>query len=263
MTSESHQQGSVTPGDAHAPGSADAPTAPATAPTGYDAAVDPTSGAWTVWTVLRRPLRSGDQGGARQHDAARPLAAAAENVPEGVVLRGVYDVSGMRADGDIMLWLHGERPEDLQAEVRRLRRTSELAPLTPSWSAMGVHRPAEFSADHAPSYMRDTTPRQWLTVYPFVRSYDWYLLPADERRAMLGEHGRKGRRFTSVQPNTVAAFALGDYEWLLGLAADDLMDLVDLMRELRQTEARRHVREEVPFWTGRLLPLDEVAEVLL
>ncbi|HEY3438691.1 MAG TPA: hydrogen peroxide-dependent heme synthase [Actinotalea sp.] len=237
--------------------------APATEPTGYDAPVDPTSGAWTLWTVLRRPPVAGEYTQARRLDVAPTIVEAADDVPDGVTLRGVYDVSGLRADADIMLWLHGDRPEDLQAEVRRLRRTSELAPLAPTWSAMGVHRPAEFSADHAPSYMRDTTPREWLTVYPFVRSYDWYLLPADERRSMLAEHGRKGRRFTEVQPNTVAAFALGDYEWILGLEADDLTDLVDLMRDLRQTEARRHVREEVPFYTGRLITLAEVAGVLL
>jgi chlorite dismutase len=227
----------------------------------YDAApVDESAGAWTLWTVLRKP----DAGGASAHagpDLPRLVAAAAD-VPAGVVLRGVYDVSGLRADADLMLWLHGDTPEGLQAEARRLRRTSELGPLAPVWSAMGVHRPAEFSADHAPSYMRATTPRTWLTVYPFVRSYDWYLLAADERRAMLAEHGQKGRAFTSVQPNTVAAFALGDYEWILGLEADELTDLVDLMRDLRQTEARRHVREEVPFFTGRLVALDEVAEVL-
>ena len=68
---------------------------------------------------------------------------------------------------------------------------------------------------------------------------------------MLAEHGRKGREYPQVLSNTVAAFALGDYEWILALEADELTDLVDLMRHLRATEARRHVREEVPFFTGR------------
>ncbi len=214
-------------------------------------------GAWTLWTVLGRtgPTTTPGDG---------PSLAEAVDVPaDGVTLRGLYDVSGLRADADLMLWLHGDRPEALQAELRRLRRTAELAPLTAAWSAMGVHRPAEFSADHVPAYMRDTTPADWLTVYPFVRSYEWYLLPADERRAMLGEHGRKGRAFTSVLSNTVASFALGDYEWLLAFESDDLTDLVDLMRALRETEARRHVREELPFFTGRRIDVDEVAGVVL
>jgi len=95
-----------------------------------------------------------------------------------------------------------------------------------------------------------------------VRSYDWYLLPEDERRQMLADHGRKGSEYRQVLANTVASFALGDYEWILALEAPELVDLVDLMRHLRQTEARRHVREEVPFYTGRRIPASEVSEIL-
>ena len=127
---------------------------------------------------------------------------------------------------------------------------------------MGVHRDAEFSANHMPAYMRDTQPQTWLTVYPFVRSYEWYLLPDDERRGMLARHGRMGALYPQVLANTVAAFALGDYEWLLALEAPDLVDLVDLMRHLRQADARRHVREEIPFYTGRRILTSDIPEVL-
>ena len=59
--------------------------------------------------------------------------------------------------------------------------------------------------------------------------------------------------------NTVAAFALGDYEWILAFEADDLTRIVDLMRHLRASRARLHVREEVPFYTG---PLREIGDLL-
>ncbi|MDQ1597599.1 MAG: hypothetical protein QOI70_1023, partial [Microbacteriaceae bacterium] len=90
-----------------------------------------------------------------------------------------------------------------------------------------------------------------------------YLLPDEERSAMLSDHGRKGSEYRQVRANTVASFALGDYEWILALEAPELVDLVDLMRHLRQTEARRHVREEVPFFTGRRISIEEIPEVLL
>jgi chlorite dismutase len=44
---------------------------------------------------------------------------------------------------------------------------------------------------------------------------------------------------------------LGDYEWILAFEADELHRIVDLMRELRASRARRHVRVEIPFFTGR------------
>ena len=55
---------------------------------------------------------------------------------------------------------------------------------------------------------------------------------------MLVEHGMMGREYDQVLSNTVAAFALGDYEWLLALEADELHDIVDLMRHLRYSGAQ-------------------------
>ena len=68
---------------------------------------------------------------------------------------------------------------------------------------------------------------------------------------MLAEHGKMARGYPDVRANTVASFALGDYEWMLAFEADELHRIVDLMRDLRASRARRHVREEVPFYTGR------------
>jgi chlorite dismutase len=213
---------------------------------------------YALWAVFARPA-----GSAEPSADAASLADAIDGLAStGVTLRGLYDVSGLRADADLLIWLTGDDAQRLQAALRSLRRTGSLAALTPRWNALGVHRDAEFTRDHAPSFMRGLPPKQWVSVYPFVRSLDWYILPEDERRGMLGEHGLKGRDYPQVQPNTVAAFALGDYEWILALEADDPIHLVDMMRHLRATEARRHVREEVPFFTGRLMELAELAEVL-
>ena len=181
---------------------------------------------------------------------------------DAVVLRGLYDVTGMRAEADLVIWLHGPSPEGLQRALRELRRTELLAEAHCVWSAMGVHREAEFNKRHIPGFLRGETARGWLCLYPFVRSYEWYLLPEAERSQMLAEHGRKGAAFTEVVANTVSTFGLSDYEWLLPLEADDPIQLVDMMRELRATQARLHVREEVPFYTGRKVECAELAEVL-
>jgi chlorite dismutase len=215
---------------------------------------------YALWAVLRRdPARPTAQTAGAPGDL---VPAIADVEAAGVTIRGWYDVSSLRADADLMVWMHGPDPQKLQWALRELRRSSMLASLLPTWNVMGVHRDAEFSASHLPSYMKGKPPEKWITVYPFVRSYDWYLLPDDERRAMLGDHGRKGSQYPQVLANTVASFALGDYEWILALEAPELVDLVDLMRHLRQTEARRHVREEVPFYAGRRIEVDEIAEVL-
>jgi len=95
-----------------------------------------------------------------------------------------------------------------------------------------------------------------------VRSYEWYVLPDEERRAMLVEHGQMGREYPDVRANTVASFALGDYEWVLAFEADELHRIVDLMRDLRASKARLHVREEIPFYTGRRREIGELVAAL-
>ena len=182
---------------------------------------------------------------------------------KGVVVRGVYDVSGMRADADFMIWTHAERFEALQATYSDFRRTTTLGRASNAvWSAAALHRPAEFNKSHIPAFLAGEEPGAYLCVYPFVRSYEWYLLPAEERRRMLADHGKAARGYPDVRANTVSAFALGDYEWILAFEAPELHRIVDLMRDLRATDARLHVREEIPFFTGPRVPVEQLVNAL-
>ncbi|MFT3715067.1 MAG: chlorite dismutase family protein [Gordonia sp. (in: high G+C Gram-positive bacteria)] len=170
---------------------------------------------------------------------------------KGVVVRGVYDVAGMRGDADFMIWWHAETIEQLQDAYSSFRRTTTLGKTSdPVWSASALHRPAEFNKAHIPAFLAGEEPGAYVCVYPFVRSYEWYLLPDEDRRKMLADHGKAARGYKDVRANTVPAFALGDYEWLLAFEAPELYRIVDLMRDLRATEARYHVRVEIPFFTG-------------
>jgi chlorite dismutase len=193
-------------------------------------------------------------------DERAAAAAAAGDALESTDarVRGVYTVTGYRHDADLLLWLVGPTADGLQDALIAFRRSALGRALDPFWSAIGVHREAEFSKDHTPAFLRGEEPRGYVCVYPFVRSYDWYLLPPPERARMLAEHGRMAQAFPQVRANTVSAFALGDYEWLLAFEADELTPIVDLMRHLRAAEARRHTRHELPFLTGRRRPLADV-----
>ncbi|GAB2907222.1 chlorite dismutase family protein [Rhodococcus aerolatus] len=204
---------------------------------------------YTMFSVFR--VRPGALGEDRTAAAAEAQAYLESLENKGVVVRGVYDVAGLRADADYLVWTHAEDVEPLQAAYSGLRRDTALGRASePVWSQVGLHRPAEFNKSHVPAFVAGEEPGAYLCLYPFVRSIDWYLLPDSERRQMLADHGKAARGYADVRANTVPAFALGDYEWLLAFEAPELHRIVDLMRDLRATEARRHVREEVPFYTG-------------
>ncbi|MDY3127984.1 MAG: hydrogen peroxide-dependent heme synthase [Corynebacterium sp.] len=178
-----------------------------------------------------------------------------------VTVRGIYDLSGMRQDADFMIWWHAEEFADLQKSFADFRRTTVLGQISDvTWVGNGLHRPAEFNKSHLPSFIMGEAPGEWITVYPFVRSYDWYVMEDTKRRRILAEHGMTGRDYPDVRANTVPAFALGDYEWILAFEGPSLDRIVDLMYKMRYTEARLHVREEIPFHTGRRLT--DIAELM-
>ncbi len=213
---------------------------------------------YTMWSVFRIATRNEEGHGDAE---IRELEALVELLDE-VVVRGWYDVSGFRADADLMVWLHAATPEALQGAYNQLRATDFGRRVEPVWSQLALHRPAEFNKSHVPAFLADEEPRRYLCVYPFVRSHEWYLLDETERRAMLAEHGQMAREYKDVRANTVSSFALGDYEWILAFEADELHRIVDLMRHLRGSAARRHVREEVPFYTGPRLSVRDLVTAL-
>ncbi|GAB3254303.1 chlorite dismutase family protein [Nocardioides dilutus] len=216
---------------------------------------------YAMWSVFRLETVLGEDAD-RTAEGAEVEKLFAELAEADVVVRGVYDVSGLRADADVMVWWHAATSEALQAAYHRFRRTSFGRRLAPVWSQLALHRPAEFNRSHVPAFLADEEPKRHVCVYPFVRSYEWYLLEEDERRELLKEHGQMGRDYKDVRANTVASFALGDYEWILAFEADELYRIVDLMRHLRSSGARRHVREEIPFYTGALTPVSDLVDRL-
>ncbi|MFL6074204.1 MAG: hydrogen peroxide-dependent heme synthase [Mycobacteriales bacterium] len=214
---------------------------------------------YTMWAVFRaRTDADRLSPGGRDPVVAEAQALLDQYEAKGVVTRGSYDVAGFRADADFMMWWHAPDPDDLQEIYGKFRRTALGHASEPVWSAMALHRPAEFNKSHVPAFLADEEPRDYVCVYPFVRSYEWYLLEPEERRALLAEHGLMARDFPDVRANTVACFALNDYEWMLAFEADELHRIVDLMRHLRGAKARLHTRLEIPFYTGRRRALHEL-----
>jgi chlorite dismutase len=223
---------------------------------------------YTMWSVFRVRGPGALEAVADQTKSRRPgLAAEVSELCQhaagkDVVTRGCYDVQGLRADADYMFWWIAPTADDLQEMYARFRRTGLGRASEPVWSAMALHRPAEFNKSHIPAFLAGEDPKNYVCVYPFVRSLEWYLLDDGERRQLLAEHGLMAREYPDVRANTVACFALNDYEWMLAFEADELHRIVDLMRHLRGAKARLHTRLEIPFYTGRRKPVSELLAAL-
>lgn len=199
------------------------------------------------------------------HDPAR-LAAEVEELirkaSDSVALRGVYSTTGFTAKADVMFWFTSNSSDRIQDLLVELRRTALGRTLEPVDTFLGVAQPAEFAKDHQPAFVKGAEPKRYMTVYPFVRTPEWYLLDPKERGRLLREHGEAGREYPDILANTTSAFGLGDFEWILCFEADGPERIVELIRRLRATEARRFTKVEIPFYTGIKKELSEVVQDL-
>ena len=163
---------------------------------------------WSVFRVTDRAALDDAAGGSAREDVAREVTELLDQAAgKGTVTRGCYDLQGLRADADYMIWWHAPTADDLQEIYTRFRRTRLGRASEPVWSAMALHRPAEFNKGHIPAFLADEEPKNYVSVYPFVRSYEWYLIDPAERRKLLAEHGMMAREYPDVRANTVASFS--------------------------------------------------------
>ncbi|HEY7834707.1 MAG TPA: chlorite dismutase family protein [Ktedonobacterales bacterium] len=140
-----------------------------------------------AWRRLNREFQ-------RQHRAGFVEALAARD-PR-VTLRGIYSLAGLRHDADLLLWVHGTDLDAIQRLAVDLSHTPLGAYLTAAYTYVGVVGGGRYDPEHRPAFLRGVAPLNYVSMYPFTKTSEWYLLSYEERRAMMAEHGRLGRRYT-------------------------------------------------------------------
>ena len=169
---------------------------------------------------------------------------------EDVRLRGAYLTIGFRADVDLILLLVADDPERLQRLAVALNRTPLGQALEMRYAYLGVAGTSQYDPTHGPAFLRGIPPKRYLSVYPFTKTPEWYLLPFERRRELMVEHGRLGDEFPSVLTNTVNSFGVQDQEFIVALEDDDVATLVTMVQRLRAAEVRRYTQLDTPIFLG-------------
>jgi len=181
---------------------------------------------------------------------------------EDVRLRGAYSTIGFRADVDLILWLLADDPERLHRLAVALNRTPLGQALEMRYAYLGVAGASQYDPTHGPAFLRGIPPKRYLSVYPFIKTPEWYLLPFERRRELMVEHGRLGDEFPSVLTNTVNSFGVQDQEFIVALEDDDVATLVTMVQRLRAAEVRRYTQLDTPIFLGlRKEPEDVLADL--
>jgi chlorite dismutase len=189
---------------------------------------------------------------------------AAASRAEQRLLQLSYSTVGLRAEGEFLLWRMADRIEDVEETAADLLSSGTGRWMSPSLSMIGMTRPSQY-------VKRPTTQEQslfsgerskYLVVYPFVKSTEWYLTPAEERQEVMKGHMRIGHGYPQVRQLLAYSFGLDDQEFIVAYETDDLVAFQDLVRDLRATESRRSTIRDTPIVTGIHRPLGEILGLL-
>ena len=183
---------------------------------------------------------------------------------ENVLIRP-YSLVGTRGDADFMLWLVSDRLDDLHEFSARLNRLRMGAYLEAPYSYFSMTKKSMYVDKHqhpnqegrSNRLVISPTGRKYLFVYPFVKTRAWYRLAAEERQRQMSEHIAMGHKYPGVKINTTYSFGLDDQEFVVAFESDSVADFLDLVQEMRESEASTHTVRDVPSFTCIAMEIDE------
>jgi hydrogen peroxide-dependent heme synthase len=196
------------------------------------------------------------------YDAHDEFASVLGKFGDKVSMRGAYSTVGFRHDVDMILWMVSKDPDSLQRLAVDLKRTRLGQSLDMRYNYLGTAGSSQYDRTHGPAFMKGEAPKNYLSVYPFTKTPDWFLLPFEERRDMMKFHGELGNEFPTISTNTVNSFGIQDQEFIVALEDDDPSVLVKMVQRLREAEVRKYTAVDTPIFLGRRKDLVDVLKDL-
>ena len=175
-----------------------------------------------------------------------------------------YSTLGLRTDTDFLLWKVADELPPLQEMAEALNRTGLGRYLDLRYSLLALTRRSVYTREEPPAagFTVDPGEGTYLFVYPFVKTREWYALPLDARRRMMGEHIRVGHEYPDVQLHTAYSFGLDDQEFVVSFLTDHPKRFQELVMKLRETEASRYTLRDTPIFTCVKRALPEILRSL-
>lgn len=178
-----------------------------------------------------------------------------------------YSTVGLRTNVDFMIWRIGYELDPLQEMTSRLNKTEMAKYIEPTQSFLSMTKRSMYIDKDNPEHVEDRLhivpgKSDYLFVYPFVKTRDWYARSPEQRQEMMDEHIRIGSKYRSVKLHTTYSFGLDDQEFVVAFETDHPADFLDLVQELRETKASSYTLRDTPMFTCRQRTLAECLDVL-
>ena len=170
-----------------------------------------------------------------------------------------YTLVGTRGDADFLLWMITDSLDLIRELHSELLNTELGRYLSTPYSYLAMLRPSEYFGKPSEP---EPTGSKYLFVYPLTKKREWYGIPFEQRRRIMKDHVQTGHRFPSVTIHTAYSFGLDDYEFILSFETDRPEDFLNLVMELRSTEASKYTAVETPIFTCTSVTPEQMLDLL-
>jgi len=189
----------------------------------------------------------------------REFLAACEDFGTDHLLQS-FSLVGTRGDADLMLVMETENLDRIHEFHVILSQAGLTKWATQPYSFLGMRKTSEYSDEER------QTPRlfkgKYLFVYPFVKTRAWYGLDPKERWRIMQGHITTGREYPMVDNHTTYSFGLDDQEFVVAFDTDDAGAFLDLVQQLRTTEASAYTLRDTPSFTCLRVSLERALNAL-
>lgn len=186
----------------------------------------------------------------------------------------LYAVVGQKAD--FMMMILRPTMEEIN-EVETAFNKSKLAEFTiPSYSYVSVVELSNYLSSEEDPYQDPAIRARLYPILPKTKHIcfypmnkkregndNWYMLPMEQRRKLMSQHGMTGRKYAdTVRQIVTGSVGFDDYEWGVTLFSDDVLQFKKLVYEMRFDEVSARYGEFGPFFVGNLLDEDRLRTFL-
>lgn len=196
----------------------------------------------------------------RRAEDKREFLAACEDFAADRSLRA-YSTIGTRGDVDLILLSQSPNLADIHTFHVVLGQSGLAKWAATPYSFLSMTKRSPYS-DQKERPEICVSERKYLFLYPMVKQRRWYGLPLEERQRIMRAHIEIGRRYPEIITNTSYSFGLDDQEFVVAFEGDDPGEFLDLVNELRPTEASSFTERETPIFTGVAMSVRKALDAL-
>ncbi|CAM3852502.1 hydrogen peroxide-dependent heme synthase [Cohnella lubricantis] len=225
---------------------------------------------WTAWNAASPAER----------EEARSALFALVNEWEAVEERkegslALYAIVGQKAD---LVFMHlRETLQELNAVENKFNRSAFAKFTKPAYSYVSVVELSNYMGQpgvdpmQVPEIVARLKPilpkTEHICFYPMNKRRllgdNWYMLPMEDRKAMMRSHGMIGRSYAGKVKQIISgSVGFDDWEWGVTLFSDDSLQFKKLVYEMRFDEVSARYGEFGAFYVGNRLTHDSLAELL-